>query len=81
MKRVPPPADRSTEPLRALIFDSYYDPYRGVVCLFRVVEGTLKKGEKIQFMASKMECDALAIGTLLPGGEIETQQLRAGEVG
>jgi len=79
--RVPPPADRSQEPFRALIFDSYYDPYRGVVCLFRVVDGTLRKGEKIQFMASGMECDALAVGTLLPGGERETSLLRAGEVG
>ena len=42
VKRVPPPAALADEPLRALIFDSYYDPYRGVVCLFRVVDGTLR---------------------------------------
>ena len=79
--RVPPPPDRSNEPFRALIFDSYYDPYRGVVIFFRVVDGVLRKGDKVKFKASGVEYDALSVGTLVPGGERETAILRAGEVG
>ena len=45
VERVPPPADRMEEPLRALIFDSYYDPYRGVIVYFRVISGTIGKGD------------------------------------
>jgi small GTP-binding protein len=78
--RVPPPADSSGEPFRALIFDSFYCPYRGVVIQFRVVDGALRKGDRIKFMASGKEYDALTVGTLIPGGERETMLLRAGEV-
>ena len=78
---MPPPPDRSNEPFRALIFDSYYDPYRGVVIFFRVVDGVLRKGDKVKFKASGVEYDALSVGTLVPGGERETAILRAGEVG
>ncbi|CAN1854930.1 Translation factor GUF1 homolog, chloroplastic [Linum perenne] len=53
VKRIPPPADTSQNPLRALIFDSYYDPYRGVIVYFRVIDGKIKKGDRIYFMASK----------------------------
>ncbi|KAL5992936.1 hypothetical protein ACLOJK_013855 [Asimina triloba] len=53
VKKVPPPKDTADRPLRALIFDSYYDSYRGVIVYFRVIDGTIKKGDRIYFMASK----------------------------
>ncbi|KAJ4844375.1 hypothetical protein Tsubulata_029743 [Turnera subulata] len=52
VERVPPPSDTAAMPLRALIFDSYYDPYRGVIVYFRVIDGNIKKGDRIYFMAS-----------------------------
>ncbi|MFM7438691.1 MAG: GTP-binding protein, partial [Snowella sp.] len=52
---VPPPADTVDQPLRALIFDSYYDAYRGVIVYFRVMDGTVKKGDRVKFMASGQE--------------------------
>ncbi|NJN73357.1 MAG: GTP-binding protein, partial [Limnothrix sp. RL_2_0] len=53
VRKVPPPADTVDKPLRALIFDSYYDPYRGVIVYFRVMDGTVSKGDKVHLMASK----------------------------
>ena len=50
---MPPPPDTTEEPLKALIFDSYYDPYRGVIVYFRVVSGRLTKKDKVLLMASK----------------------------
>ncbi|CAA6664915.1 unnamed protein product [Spirodela intermedia] len=52
VRRVPPPQENADRPLRALIFDSYYDPYRGVIVYFRVIDGSIKKGDRIYFMAS-----------------------------
>jgi elongation factor 4 len=52
---VPPPQDTVSEPLRALIFDSYYDAYRGIIVYFRVMDGTVKKGDRIRLMASGKE--------------------------
>ncbi|KAK4373673.1 hypothetical protein RND71_009057 [Anisodus tanguticus] len=52
VQRIPPPRDTAGRPLRALIFDSYYDPYRGVIVYFRVIDGTIKKGDRVLFMAS-----------------------------
>jgi elongation factor 4 len=52
VERVPPPPDRVEEPLRALIFDSYYDPYRGVIVYFRVMSGTIRRKDKVLLMAS-----------------------------
>ena len=79
--QVPPPPDTSGKPLRALIFDSYYDAYRGVICFFRVVDGQIRKGDKIRFAASMMEYEVLEVGTLAPGSEKPCDVLRAGEVG
>ena len=53
VRDIPAPAGNPDGPLKALLFDSWYDPYRGVACMIRVIDGTLKKGEKIQLMASK----------------------------
>lgn len=50
MARIPPPRSTLDAPLRALIFDSYYDPYRGVVCQFRVMDGTVRKGDTVVMM-------------------------------
>ncbi|XP_010905859.1 translation factor GUF1 homolog, chloroplastic isoform X6 [Elaeis guineensis] len=78
--RIPPPKDAAGNPLRALIFDSYYDPYRGVIVYFRVVDGTIKKGDKIYFMASGKDYIADEIGVLSPN-QLPVDELYAGEVG
>ena len=75
----PPPATR--RPLKALIFDSQYDPYLGVIVYFRVMEGTLKKGMKVKMMASGASYQVLDCGYLRPLGMDSCQQLTAGEVG
>lgn len=77
---VPPPRDTVQEPLRALIFDSYYDSYRGVIVYFRVMDGTLKKGDRIRLMASRKEYQIDELGVLSPN-QIEVDELHAGEVG
>jgi len=80
VKKIPPPRDNAEKPLRALIFDSYYDTYRGVVVYFRVIDGTIKKGDKVLFMASKKEYFADELGVLSPG-QMQVNELYAGEVG
>ena len=77
---VPPPKDTVKQPLRALIFDSYYDPYRGVIVYFRVVDGTLKKGDTVRLMASGKEYEIDEIGVLSPT-QVQVNELHAGEVG
>ncbi|KAA8497847.1 Elongation factor 4 [Porphyridium purpureum] len=78
---VPPPsADAHKKPLRALIFDSYYDPYKGVVVLFRVMEGELRPGDKVRFMNSEAEFDTDEVGVLMPKHK-PVDVLSAGEVG
>ncbi|KAL8166444.1 hypothetical protein V2J09_007943 [Rumex salicifolius] len=80
VEKIPPPPDTSKSPLRALIFDSYYDPYRGVIAYFRVIDGTLKKGDRIYFMASGKDYYADEIGVLSPN-QMQVDELYAGEVG
>ncbi|NKB18323.1 MAG: elongation factor 4, partial [Pseudanabaena sp. CRU_2_10] len=80
VKLVPPPQDTTKDPLRALIFDSYYDAYRGVIVYFRVMDGTVCKGDRIRFMASGQEYEIDEIGILAPN-QIQVQELHAGEVG
>ncbi len=77
---VPPPADTIAEPLRALIFDSYYDAYRGVIVYFRVMDGSVKKGDRIKFMASGQEYEVDELGILAPN-QVKVDSLHAGEVG
>jgi GTP-binding protein LepA len=77
---VPPPSDTVDEPLRALIFDSYYDPYRGVIVYFRVMDGTVKKGDLVRLMASRKEYEIDELGVLSPN-QIQVESLHAGEVG
>jgi len=80
IREVPPPPPDTGGPFRALIFDSLYDPYRGVIVFFRVVDGTVKKGDKIRFLASKAEHDVTEVGVMQPN-QVPVESLRAGEVG
>ncbi len=80
VEQVPQPQDNTDKPLRALIFDSYYDPYRGVIVYFRVVDGTIKKGDRILLMASGKQYEVDEIGVLSPN-QIQVDELHAGEVG
>lgn len=77
---VPPPSDTVDKPLRALIFDSYYDPYRGVIVYFRVMDGTVKTGDLVRLMASGKEYEIDELGVLSPN-QIQVDSLHAGEVG
>jgi GTP-binding protein LepA len=78
--RVPPPAGDPTGPPRALIFDSEFDQYRGVIAYIRVVDGVFRKGERIRAMATGVEADIDDIGFFSPQ-MMPTDQLAAGEVG
>ena len=77
---VPPPADTVSEPLRALIFDSYYDSYRGVIVYFRVMDGRVQKGDRVKLMASGKEFIVDELGVLSPN-QVQVDELHAGEVG
>jgi GTP-binding protein LepA len=78
--RVPPPSGEPEAPLRALIFDAQYDPYRGVVLLCRVKEGTIRAGQKILLMHSDKEYEVEEVG-LLRLKRVKTDSLVAGAVG
>ena len=78
---IPAPAGDREAPLKALIFDSQYDPYLGVIVYFRVMEGTLKKGMAVRLMASGAEYTVLDCGYLKPLGMESSGVLSAGEVG
>ncbi|HET9467558.1 MAG TPA: translation elongation factor 4 [Vicinamibacterales bacterium] len=78
--RLPPPKGDASAPLKALIFDSWYDPYRGVVIVARVLEGTLRKGTKIRLMAQGQDYEIDQIGVFSPKPE-PIDDLGPGEVG
>ncbi|MCY6484262.1 translation elongation factor 4 [Clostridium aestuarii] len=80
VEKVPAPQGKEEAPLKALIFDSYYDSYRGVVCYIRIKEGIVRPGTKIKFMASGKEYEATEVGVFAPG-YVPMEELRAGEVG
>ncbi len=77
---VPAPVDTSDKPLRALIFDSAYDQYLGTVCYFKVVDGTIKNGDKVRFMATNKEFEIVELGYLNPK-RVPVKQLKTGDVG
>ncbi|MFH1839204.1 MAG: translation elongation factor 4 [Patescibacteria group bacterium] len=77
---VPAPRGSSTKPFRALVFDSKYDEYKGVVAYVRVVDGELKKNENINLMASKADGEALDVGYLTPS-YVPTPRIGTGEIG
>jgi GTP-binding protein LepA len=78
--RIPPPKGDPNAPLQALIFDSWYDPYKGVVTLVRVVNGTMQKGSKIRLLATQKDFEVLAVGAFSPH-PTELTNLSVGEVG
>lgn len=80
VKYVPAPIDTSDKPLRALIFDSAYDQYLGTVCYFKVVDGSIKNGDKVRFMATNKEFEIVELGYLNPK-RVPVKQLKTGDVG
>ena len=81
VKHIPAPTGDPAAPLKALIFDSQYDAYRGVIVYFRVVEGSMKTGDRVRMMASGAEYEVIELGHLLPLGLEPCKELIAGEVG
>ena len=77
---VPPPKGDPAAPLKALIFDSWYDSYRGVIMLVRIVEGTVRPRQKIVFMSNRREYEVSEVGVFAPKAR-EKSELIAGEVG
>jgi GTP-binding protein LepA len=80
VNRLPPPAGNIDAPLQALIFDSWFDAYRGVIVLARVIHGRLRKGMKIRLMSNGKVFDVESMGVLTPK-PVEIEELTAGEVG
>lgn len=80
VERIPAPGGNRTEPLQAMIFDSYFDPYKGAISYIRVVSGELRKGDVIKMMASGKEFEVTEIGVISPY-MTEVASLGAGEVG
>ena len=79
--KVPAPSDDLDAPLRALIFDSYYDNYRGAISSVRLKSGRVKVGDRIRMMAGKCEFEVTEVGAYRPLGYAPREELRAGEVG
>ncbi|HIT87275.1 MAG TPA: elongation factor 4 [Candidatus Coprocola pullicola] len=78
---IPAPCGNRNAPLKALIFDSVYDQYKGVIVIMRVFDGALKKGSKVKMMATEKEFDVVEVGVFGPGRFIPTDILEAGMVG
>ena len=79
--KIPSPEGDENAPLKALIFDSYYDSYRGVIVYVRVKEGSLRPGQRIKMMQTGAEFDVVEVGTMHPSGLIPGERLSAGDVG
>jgi len=80
VQKIPAPEGDDTAPLQALVFDSFYDPYRGVIALVRIRQGKLKVGDKIRFMATGAEYEVLEAGVRTPA-EVKVNELSCGDVG
>jgi GTP-binding protein LepA len=78
--RLPPPTGDPNAPLQALIFDSWFDAYRGVIVLVRVMQGTMRKGQRIRLMSNSKSFEVESMGVLMPK-PVEIGELIAGEVG
>ena len=81
VEAVPSPTGDETAPLKALIFDSYYDSYKGVIAYVRVVDGKVKSGDLIKMMATESTFDVVEVGYLNPLGMLPANEIKAGEVG
>lgn len=77
---VPPPVDTSDKPLRALVFDSAYDQYLGTLCFFKVVDGSIKLGDKIKFLATGKSYEIVELGYMNPR-RVPVKELKTGDVG
>ncbi len=80
VERVPPPRGQVAQPLRALIFDSHYDPYKGVVAYVRVVDGQVRQGHPLLLLSTHQVVEPIEVGVFRPGME-PVEELGAGEVG
>ena len=80
VKYIPPPVDTSNKPLRALVFDSAYDQYLGTICFFKVMDGVIKLGDNIKFMATGKKFEVVELGFLNPLRN-PVKELKTGEVG
>lgn len=80
IKKIPPPKGNPKAPLRALIFDSDFDEYKGVVAYIRIVDGKIEKGDRIRFIASQKEAEALEVGIFKPH-LASTSYLGVGQIG
>ncbi len=80
VKYIPGPEDTSGKPLRALVFDSAYDQYLGTVCSFKVVDGSIRNGDKIRFMANKKDFEIVELGYTNPK-RVPVGELQTGDVG
>ena len=80
VQRMPPPRGDAAAPLRALLFDSWFDPYRGVILLARVMEGRLRRGQRMRLMSNGLAFTVEALGVRTPKS-VEVEELAAGEVG
>ena len=81
VEKVPAPTGDKEAPLKALIFDSYYDSYKGVIVYVRIKEGTVKPGDRIRMMATGAEFDVVEVGVMHPAGLVPNKGLAAGDVG
>ncbi len=81
IQKIPAPKGDKNQPLQALIFDSYYDSYKGVIVYVRVMNGTLRPGDKIKMMATEKSFEVVEIGYLKANGVLPCAELTAGEVG
>ncbi|QJD83672.1 translation elongation factor 4 [Cohnella herbarum] len=80
VQKVPAPTGDRNKPLKALIFDSHYDPYKGVICYIRIVDGTIRAGTRMKFMATGANFDVVEVGTFMPRPTAVTE-LGPGDVG
>ena len=81
VEKIPSPTGDENAPLKALIFDSYYDSYKGVIVYVRIKEGTVKPGDRIRMMATSAEFDVVEVGVMHPAGLVPNKGLAAGDVG
>ena len=81
VEKIPAPSGDENGPLKCLIFDSYYDAYKGVIVYVRVMDGEIKAGTDIKFMATGKEFNVVEVGSLSPLGMIPSDSLKAGDVG
>ena len=80
IQKIPKPPGELKKPLRALIFDSLYDTYKGVIAYVRIVDGEIKKGDKVEMLASGVQTEVIEVGVFRPT-QVKTDILKAGEIG